>query len=78
MRFYLAIAAAVVAAVLVGLALFQQSGSGVVWAEVAQKVEASRGVTWRLRGTGSDDPNDDWPNSYTLLQRSGTLTRTDK
>lgn len=74
----LAIAAAVVAAVLVGISLFRQSGSGVVWAEVARKVEASPGVTWRLRKTGEDDPNDDWPNGYTLLRRSASLTRTDQ
>jgi hypothetical protein len=73
----LAITAAVVAAVLVGIGLFRQSGSGVVWAEVAQKVEASPGVTWRLRKTGENDPNDDWPKGYTLLQRSASLTRTD-
>ena len=42
-----AVAAAIVAAVLVGATLFRSSGSGVVWAEVAQKVQASRGVIFR-------------------------------
>ncbi|MBN2133548.1 MAG: hypothetical protein JW741_28870 [Sedimentisphaerales bacterium] len=51
-----AVAAAVIAAVLVGVTLFRSSGSGVVWAEVAQKIEASRGVIYReRRGTDSQD-----------------------
>jgi hypothetical protein len=51
--------------------------SGVVWAEVARNVEASPGVIWRLRGTGSRDPNDDWPNGYKITWRSAAITRTD-
>jgi hypothetical protein len=54
------------------------SKSGVVWAEVAQKVEASPGAIWRLRGTGSRDPNDDWPNAYKINWRSPAVTRTDR
>ena len=42
-----AVAAAVVAAMLLGVTLFRSSGSGVVWAEVARKVQASRGVIFR-------------------------------
>ncbi len=74
----LAVAAAVVAAVLIGLSLFTDSGSGVVWAEVAQKVEASPGVIFRSRGTGTRDPNDDWPNGYTVFWRSAAVSRMDK
>ncbi|UCD51934.1 MAG: hypothetical protein JSW27_04710 [Phycisphaerales bacterium] len=74
----LAVTAAVVAAVLIGIGLFSNSGSGVVWAEVAQNVGASPGVIWRIRGTGSRDPNDDWPNGYTITWRSAAITRTDK
>jgi hypothetical protein len=50
----------------------------VVWAEVAQNVEASPGVIWRIRGTGSRDPNDDWPNGYKITWRSAAVTRTDR
>ncbi len=46
-----AIAAALVGAVLLGVALFRGSGSGVVWAEVARKVQASRGVSYRSTET---------------------------
>ena len=74
----LAVAAAVVAAVLIGIGLFSNSGSGVVWAEVAQRVEASPGVIFRARTTGSDDPNDDWPNAYKITWRSAAVTRTDR
>ena len=52
-----AVAAAVIAAVLVGVSLFRSSGSGVVWAEVAQRVQASRGVIYReRRWTENQDP----------------------
>ena len=76
----LAVAAAIIAAILLGLALFIDTGatSGVVWAEVAQKVEASPGVIFRSRGTGTRDPNDDWPNGYTVFWRSAAVSRMDK
>jgi len=74
-------AAAVVIAVIV-LGLFEilptDSTSGVVWAEVIKKVEASRGVIFRARNTGSRDPNDDWPNGYTIFWRSAAVSRMDK
>ena len=75
-----ALAAAIIVAVVLGLFEFIDTGntSGVVWAEVAQNVEASAGAIWRLRKTGEDDPNDNWPNSYTLLRRSAAITRTDR
>lgn len=43
-----AIAAAVVATAIMGATLFRSSGSGVVWAEVAQKMEANRGFTYHM------------------------------
>jgi len=51
--------------------------SGVAWAEVARNVEASRGVIFRARGTGSRDPNDDWPNGYRIFWRSAAVSRMD-
>ncbi len=67
--------------VVIGLGILSiidtDSKSGVVWAEVARNVEASPGVIWRLRGTGSRDPNDDWPNGYKITWRSAAITRTD-
>ncbi len=76
----LAAAAVVITAVTLGLFEFVGDGgtSGVVWAEVAQKVEASSGVIFRSRGTGSRDPNDDWPNAYKITWRSAAVTRTDR
>jgi hypothetical protein len=73
-------AAVIIVAVILGVFEFigNESKSGVAWAEVAKNVEASQGVIWRLRGTGSRDPNDDWPNGYTITWRSAAITRTDK
>jgi hypothetical protein len=75
----LGIAAAVLTVVGVGIMEFIGTGSpsGVVWAEVAKNVEASQGVIWRLRGTGSRDPNDDWPHAYKITWRCPAITRTD-
>jgi hypothetical protein len=74
----LAIAAIIVAIGLGILAIIDTgSKSGVAWAQVARNVEASPGVIWRLRGTGSRDPNDDWPNGYKITWRSAAITRTD-
>ena len=74
-----AAAAVIITAITLGLFEFIGTGSssGVVWAEVARNVEASPGVIWRLRGTGSRDPNDDWPNGYKITWRSAAITRTD-
>ncbi len=76
----LGIAAIIVAVVGIGIMEFLGTGntSGVVWAQVAKNVEASPGVIFRTRGTGSRDPNDDWPNSYTIFWRSAAFTRTDQ
>ena len=71
----LAIAAAVVAAVLVGISLFRQSGSGVVWAEVAQKVQASRGLICRRIMTRSNRPGEV---DYRMIYECPTHSRTDQ
>jgi hypothetical protein len=75
----LGIAAAIIAVLGIGIVEFLGTGgtSGVVWAEVARNVEASPGVIWRLRPTGSRDPNNDWPNGYRITWRSAALERTD-
>ena len=75
----LGIAAAIIAVVGVGIMEFIGTGSksGVVWAKVAQKVEASQGVVFRVRDTGSKDPNNDWPNGYIMIRRSPLHSRTD-
>jgi hypothetical protein len=75
----LGIAAAVLAVVGVGIMEFIGTGSqsGALWAQAVKNVEASQGVIWRLRGTGSRDPNDDWPNGYKITWRSPTITRVD-
>lgn len=69
----LALAAAVVAAVLIGIGLFSGSGSGVVWAEVAQKVQASCGLTLRCTETSSFLDDDD----YAIKYFDPTHSRTD-
>jgi hypothetical protein len=75
----LGIAAVIVAVLGVGIVEFLGTGStsGVVWAEVAQKVGASPGVIFRTRDTGSRDPNDDWPNGYRIFWRSAAVSRMD-
>ena len=75
----LGIAAAIIAAVGLGIVEFMGDGgtSGVAWAEVARKVNASRGVVFRVRSTGSEDPKDDWPNAYKMTRRSPRYSRTD-
>ena len=75
----LGIAAVVVAVVGIGIVEFLGTGgtSGVVWAEVAKNMEASRGVIFRARDTSSRDPNDDWPNGYRIFWRSAAVSRMD-
>jgi len=72
-------AAAIIVVIGLGILAIIDTGSksGVVWAEVARNVESSPGVIWRLRGTGSRDSNDDWPNGYKITWRSAAITRTD-
>lgn len=73
----LAVAAVVIVAVVLGLfeLLGTESQSGVVWAEVAKKVEASRGVIYRSREVASDS-RDDAPD-YTMNYLSSTHSRLD-
>ena len=80
----LGVAAAIVAAVVLGLFEFasHDGGSGVVWAEVAQKVQASSGLTLRITGTGSMGPDDDYSIKYfspvgsrTDAYKDGQITR---
>jgi hypothetical protein len=72
----LAAAAAVVAVVVLGLFEFLSGDnpSGVVWADVAQKVEASRGVIYRNRATHSVGPAD---SDYSIVYLSDTKSRND-
>jgi hypothetical protein len=72
----LAAAAVVIAAVVLGLFEFLggKNPSGVVWAEVAQKVEASRGVIYRNRATRSGRPAD---SDYSIIYLSDTKSRHD-
>jgi len=74
----LAVAAAVIAVVVLGLVEFIGTGStyGVVWAEVARKVEASRGVIYRSREVAPDS-RDDGPD-YTMNYLSATHSRLDR
>jgi len=75
----LAVAATILVAIGLGVWAFISTGShsGVVWAEVAKNIEASPGVIFRARGTGSRDPNDDWPNGYRIFWRSAAVSRMD-
>jgi len=71
----LAIAAAIILAVVLGLFEFigGDGSSGVVWAEVAQKVQATSGLTLRITGTGPMGPND----GYSIKYFSPVGSRTD-
>jgi hypothetical protein len=75
------LAVASVIIVVVGLGIFAFIGtgskSGLVWAEVAQKVQASRGVIYRTRKIGIGDPNDDWPKGHIMHYKSPLHSRTD-
>jgi hypothetical protein len=75
------IAAAAAIILAVGFGLFEfidnESGSGVVWAEVIKNVEASPGVIFRIMETGKGDLNEQWPNGYRVMQRNATLSRMD-
>ncbi|MCP4257620.1 MAG: hypothetical protein GY774_08870 [Planctomycetes bacterium] len=75
----LAVAAVVITVVALGLFEFIDTGStsGIVWAEVAQKVESSRGVIYRTRKIGMGDPNDDWPKAHVVHHKSPLHSRTD-
>ncbi len=70
----LAAAAVIIALVVLGLFEFIGTGSssGVVWAEVAQKVQASRSVIFRSRdgGLGSQDSGTDYIMNYLYSTQS--------
>ena len=68
----LAVAAAIIAAVVLGLFEFisTDTGSGVVWAEVARKVQACPGVIYRGRSNRSDP-------DYSMNYLSATKNRKD-
>ena len=70
-------AAAVIAVIVLGLFEFvkTESNSGVLWAQVVEKVEASRGVIFRSRGT-TLDPRDGGP-GHTMNYLSSTHSRLD-
>ena len=72
-----AVAAAVIAALALGL--FEISGrggsSGVVWAEVARKVQASQGVIFRSTDIAQDRP--DGAHDYTMKYLCSTHSRLD-
>lgn len=70
----LAIAGAVLVAVLVGTSQLGDSSAGVVWGEVAKRVEASRGVIYRERTLDSTGSND---GTYFLYYATPTHMRTD-
>ena len=72
-------AAAIIVVIGLGILAIIDTGSksSVVWAKVAQNVESSPGVIFRARGTGSRDPNDDWPNGYRIFSRSAAVSRMD-
>lgn len=72
----LAVAAAVITVVLLGLSEFISTGgaSGVVWTDVARKVEASRGVVYRRTTTRSDRPGKE---DYQMIYSCPTHSRTD-
>jgi len=75
----LKLAAAAVITALVVLGLFEFIGtenpSGVVWAEVARKVEASRGSVVRCRETSSFQPSDE--TDYSITYTSTRYSRKD-
>jgi len=74
----LAAAAVIITAITLGLFEFIGTGStsGVVWAEVAGKVRASQGVTYRSRGTNSKY-TDQAESGYTMVYLSAAQSRSD-
>jgi len=72
----LAAAAVIIAVVVLGLFEFVNTGSksNVVWAEVAQKVQASRGVIYHNRATVSGQASD---SDYSIVYLSDTKSRHD-
>jgi len=75
----LAVAAVIIAAVVLGLfeSLDTGSTSGVVWAEVAQKVQASRGVIFRMTKQDTPPPEDGGVD-FSMNHYSPTKARLDR
>ena len=77
----LAVAAVIITAVALGLFEFigTEGTSGVVWAEVAKKVQASRGVIFRRAGTSSDMSREYRKDEadYSILYNSPRYSRRD-
>jgi len=73
----LATAAVVIALVVLGLfeSIKTENSSGVVWAEVARKVEASRGSIVHCRGISSVQPSDE--TDYSITYTSPRYSRKD-
>ena len=73
----LAIAAAIVAAVVLGLFEFigSDGGSGVAWGEVIERLEASRGVILRRTKTSSNRPDAE---DYRMIYSCPAHSRTDE
>jgi hypothetical protein len=74
-----AVAAVIIIAVILGLfeLIDTDSSSGLVWAEVVQKVQDSRGVIYRTRTVGMGNPDNDWPKAHIIHQKSPLHSRTD-
>lgn len=73
----LSAAAVVVAAVLVGISLFRDSGSGIAWAEVAERTKASQGVIYRNRSTVTRSNRGDNGADHCVCYLSATRSRHD-
>lgn len=74
-RIKISVAAIVIAAVVLGL--FEFGDNGVVWAEVVRKIEASRGVIFRIRGTSSATLEGENGPDYLLQYMAPDKGRTD-
>jgi len=70
-----AAAAVIVVTILVGINQLGGSATSVVWAEVARKVQASRGVIFRSKDISRDSRND--AHDYTMKYLSSTHSRLD-
>lgn len=70
----LAVAAAILVAVLIGLSQLGGSPAGVAWGEVIKKVETSRGLIYRERTLDSQGSND---GTYFMYYATPTHMRTD-
>ena len=70
----LAAAAVIVVAAIICISQFGGSGTSVAWGEVADKIQASRGLIYRERTIGSDTPDEA---DYIMCYVSSAHSRTD-